>query len=101
MQGSGVLGRDKRLPVFLPSAGHPHQRNDALSSPAIEREGDKEGSYRRGGTDAMGTAENKRLVQDAIAAWTRGEGNAVFNLFADDGHCTGVGRTDVSRTSLS
>ena len=31
----------------------------------------------------MSTAENKKSVQDAFAAWARGEGNAVFNLLAD------------------
>jgi hypothetical protein len=49
----------------------------------------------------MGTAENKKLVQDAFAAWTRGEGNAVFNLLADDVHWTVIGSTPVSRTYMS
>ena len=49
----------------------------------------------------MSTAENKKLVQDAFAAWARGEGNAVFNLLADDVHWTVIGSTPVSRTYFS
>ena len=49
----------------------------------------------------MNTAENKRLVQDAFAAWARGENNAVFNLLADDVHWTVIGSTPVSRTYMS
>jgi uncharacterized protein len=49
----------------------------------------------------MNTAENKRLVQDAFAAWARGENNAVFNLLADDVHWTVIGSTLVSRTYMS
>jgi uncharacterized protein len=54
-----------------------------------------------GGTEAMATAENKKLVQDAFAAWARGENNAVFNLLADDVHWTVIGSTPVSRTYFS
>jgi ketosteroid isomerase-like protein len=32
----------------------------------------------------MGTAENKKLIQDAFAGWTRGDSNAFFNLLAED-----------------
>ena len=49
----------------------------------------------------MGTAENKKLVQDAFAAWARGQGNAVFELLADDVHWTVIGSTPVSRTYFS
>ena len=49
----------------------------------------------------MATAENRKLVQDAFAAWARGEGNAVFNLLADDVHWTVIGSTPVSRTYFS
>jgi uncharacterized protein len=49
----------------------------------------------------MSTAENKKLVQDAFAAWVRGENNAVFNLLADDVHWTVIGSTPVSRTYMS
>jgi ketosteroid isomerase-like protein len=54
-----------------------------------------------GGAEKMSTVENKKLVQEAFAAWARGEGNAVFNLLADDVHWTVIGSTPVSRTYLS
>ena len=46
----------------------------------------------------MGTAENKKLIQDAFTAWARGDGNAFFNLLAEDVHWTVIGSTPVSRT---
>lgn len=46
----------------------------------------------------MSTAENKKLIQDAFAAWARGDGNAFFNLLADDVRWTVIGSTPVSRT---
>lgn len=49
----------------------------------------------------MGTAENKKLIQDAFAAWARGDGNAFFNLLADDVRWTVIGSTPVSRTFTS
>ncbi len=39
----------------------------------------------------MGAAENKKLVQDAFAAWARGDGTAFFNLLADDVQWTVIG----------
>ena len=33
----------------------------------------------------MSTAENKKVIQDAFVAWSRGEGSAFFNILADDG----------------
>ena len=64
-------------------------------------EGSNEGSYLEGESVTMATADNKKLVQDAFAAWARGEGNAVFNLLADDVHWTVIGSTPVSRTYFS
>ena len=49
----------------------------------------------------MGTAENKQLIQDAFTAWARGDGNAFFNLLAEDVHWTVIGSTPVSRTYAS
>jgi uncharacterized protein len=46
----------------------------------------------------MGTAENKKLIQDAFTAWARGDGNAFFNLLAPDVRWTVIGSTPVSRT---
>jgi hypothetical protein len=46
----------------------------------------------------MSAAENKKLMQDAFAAWSRGDGAAVFNLLADDVHWTVIGSTSISRT---
>ncbi|MGD0289621.1 MAG: nuclear transport factor 2 family protein [Candidatus Binataceae bacterium] len=46
----------------------------------------------------MSTAENKKLIQDAFTAWARGDGNAFFNLLAEDVHWTVIGSTPVSRT---
>jgi ketosteroid isomerase-like protein len=49
----------------------------------------------------MGAAENKRAVQDAFAAWSRGDGGAFFKLLADDVRWTVIGSTPVSRTYVS
>jgi uncharacterized protein len=49
----------------------------------------------------MGTAENKKLIQDAFAGWARGDSNAFFNLLAEDVHWTVIGNTPVSRTYTS
>jgi ketosteroid isomerase-like protein len=49
----------------------------------------------------MGVVENKKLIQDAFAAWVRGDGNAFFNLLADDVRWTVIGSTPISRTFLS
>lgn len=46
----------------------------------------------------MGTAENKKLIQDAFAGWARGDANAFFNLLAEDVRWTVIGSTPVSRT---
>ena len=32
----------------------------------------------------MSTSENKKLIQDAFAAWANGDGMAFFNLLADN-----------------
>jgi hypothetical protein len=49
----------------------------------------------------MGTAENKKLIQDAFAGWARGDTGAFFNLLADDVRWTVIGSTPVSRTYAS
>jgi ketosteroid isomerase-like protein len=49
----------------------------------------------------MGTAENKKLIQDAFAGWARGDSNAFFNLLAEDVRWTVIGNTPVSRTYTS
>src|ERR1700675_2636056 len=46
----------------------------------------------------MSTTENKKLIQDAFAAWARGDGNAFFNLLAPDVRWTVIGSTPLSRT---
>ncbi|MGH7985198.1 MAG: nuclear transport factor 2 family protein [Candidatus Binataceae bacterium] len=46
------------------------------------------------------SAENKKLVQDAFAAWSRGQGG-FLDLLADDVHWTVIGSTAVSRTYTS
>ena len=46
----------------------------------------------------MSTVENKKLIQDAFAAWARGDGMAFFNLLAPDVRWTVIGSTPVSRT---
>lgn len=49
----------------------------------------------------MGAADNKKLIQDAFTAWARGDGNAFFNLLAEDVRWTVIGSTPVSRTYSS
>jgi ketosteroid isomerase-like protein len=48
----------------------------------------------------MGAAENKKIVQDMMAAWIRGQGG-FLDLLADDVHWTVIGSTAVSRTFTS
>jgi ketosteroid isomerase-like protein len=48
----------------------------------------------------MSAAENKKLVQDAFAAWSRGQGG-FLDLLADNVHWTVIGSTPVSRTFTS
>lgn len=52
-------------------------------------------------TIEMSAADNKKLIQEAFQAWGRGDGNAFFNLLADDVHWTVIGNTAVSRTYTS
>ena len=49
----------------------------------------------------MGAAENKKLIQDVLAAWGRGDGGAFFNILADDVRWTVIGSCPVSRTYTS
>lgn len=49
----------------------------------------------------MSAADNKKLISDAFAAWARGDGNAFFNLLAEDVRWTVIGGTPVSRTYTS
>jgi ketosteroid isomerase-like protein len=46
----------------------------------------------------MGAAENKKLIQDAFAAWGRGDGSAFFNILDDKVRWTVIGSCPVSRT---
>lgn len=46
----------------------------------------------------MSTADNKKLIQDAFAAWANGDGMAFFNLLADDGSWTVMGNCPISGT---
>ena len=46
----------------------------------------------------MSTAENKKLIQDAFAAWAKGDGGAFFSLLADDVQWTVIGSCPVSQT---
>jgi uncharacterized protein len=46
----------------------------------------------------MSTADNKKAVQEAFAAWNRGDGGAFFNLLADDVRWTVIGSCPVSKT---
>ena len=48
----------------------------------------------------MAEAENKKSVQDMMAAWARGQGG-FLDLLADDVHWTVIGSTAVSRTYTS
>jgi uncharacterized protein (TIGR02246 family) len=46
----------------------------------------------------VSTSENKKLVQDAFAAWANGDGMAFFNLLADDATWTVIGTCPISGT---
>jgi ketosteroid isomerase-like protein len=46
----------------------------------------------------MGAAENKKIIQDAFAAWGRGDGAAFFNILDDNVRWTVIGSCPVSRT---
>jgi len=46
----------------------------------------------------MSTAENKKLMQDAFAAWADGDGMAFFNLLAEDAPWTVTGDCPISGT---
>ena len=46
----------------------------------------------------MGSAENKKLVEEAFAAWTKGDGMAFFNLLADNATWTVIGNCPISGT---
>jgi uncharacterized protein len=48
----------------------------------------------------MSAAENKKIVQDMFAAWSRGQGG-FLDLLADDVRWTVIGSTAVSRTYSS
>jgi len=46
----------------------------------------------------MSTAENKKLIQEAFAAWADGDGMAFFNLLAEDASWTVIGSCPISGT---
>src|SRR5262245_21894165 len=46
----------------------------------------------------MSTAENKKLIQEAFAAWANGDGMAFFNLLAEDARWTVIGNCAISGT---
>jgi ketosteroid isomerase-like protein len=46
----------------------------------------------------MSASENKKLIQDAFAAWTKGDGMAFFNLLADNATWTVIGNCPISGT---
>jgi uncharacterized protein len=46
----------------------------------------------------MSAAENKKLVQDAFAAWANGDGMAFFHLLAEDASWTVLGSCPISGT---
>ena len=46
----------------------------------------------------MTTAENKKLIHDAFAAWSQGDGRPFFKLLADDVRWTVIGGTPISGT---
>jgi uncharacterized protein (TIGR02246 family) len=46
----------------------------------------------------MSAAENKKLMQDAFAAWADGDGMAFFNLLAEDARWTVIGDCPISGT---
>jgi ketosteroid isomerase-like protein len=55
----------------------------------------------RNGVIIMSAAENKKIVEDAFAKWSRGDGGAFFALLAEDVRWTVIGSTPVSRTYTS
>ena len=46
----------------------------------------------------MSTTENRKLIQDAFAAWANGDGMAFFNLLADNATWTVMGSCPISGT---
>ena len=46
----------------------------------------------------MSTEQNRKIVKDAIALWTAGDGAAIFRILADDVRWTVIGTTAVSGT---
>ena len=46
----------------------------------------------------MNAAENKKLIQDAFAAWAQGDGMAFFNLLAYNATWTVLGNCPISGT---
>ncbi|MDD9924204.1 MAG: nuclear transport factor 2 family protein [Rhodospirillaceae bacterium] len=46
----------------------------------------------------MSTEQNRKIVEDAIALWTAGDGGAIFRILADDVQWTVIGTTAVSGT---
>lgn len=48
----------------------------------------------------MRTVENKKLIQEAFAAWANGDGMAFFNLLADNASWTVMGSCPISGTYL-
>jgi len=49
----------------------------------------------------MSAIDNRKLVEEAFARWSRGDGAAFFGLLADDVRWTVIGSTPVSRTYTS
>ena len=49
----------------------------------------------------MSAAENRKILEEAIAKWKAGDGMAIFNLLADDVVWTVIGSTAVSGTYRS
>ncbi len=46
----------------------------------------------------MSTERNRKIVEDAVAAWTAGDGAAIFRILDDDVRWTVIGTTPVSGT---
>ena len=46
----------------------------------------------------MSTSENKKLIQEAFAAWANGDGMAFFNLLAENASWTVIGNCPISGT---
>ena len=49
----------------------------------------------------MSTSENKKLIQEAFAAWADGDGMAFFNLLAEEACWTVIGNCPISGTYMS